>query len=51
MSIEYDVIKVDNPLVYGGGASSTMIGVPVTCEYPEQAVEFIELINTNKEAG
>ena len=49
MSIEYDVIKVDNPLVYGGGASSTMIGVPVTCEYPEQAVKFIELINTNKE--
>lgn len=49
MGIDYDIIKIDNELVYGGGALSTMIGVPITCEHPEEAVDFIELVNTNKE--
>lgn len=48
LGIEYDIVTLPIDR-YAGSSTSAMIGVSRTCKYPEKAVKFIELINTNKE--
>ncbi|MBO5454628.1 MAG: ABC transporter substrate-binding protein [Clostridia bacterium] len=33
-----------------GSASATMVGIGANCKHPEEAIKFIELMNTDKEA-
>lgn len=42
-------IKLEKPYMTKGKGLSTMISVGANCKHPEKAVEFIKLINTNKE--
>lgn len=47
--IELDVITSFEPLLYTGGVTATLTGVSANSEHKEAAMQFLELVNTDKE--
>ena len=46
----YETVSARISSVAIGTATSTMVGIGANCKHPEEAIKFIELINTDKEA-
>ncbi|MBO5454629.1 MAG: ABC transporter substrate-binding protein [Clostridia bacterium] len=49
-SLGYETVSTRISPVSLGSAAATMIGIGKDCKHPQEAIKFIELINTDKEA-